>query len=83
MLPKVPGVSQKSIPHGFRDALRAVEIAAAIITTSADVDVLSGREVQTGQGPVAAPALRDAVAQGSVVHIVGGRLKGNARELRA
>ena len=36
--------------------------AAAIITAGADVEVLSGREAQTGQGPVAAG--RRAVAQG-------------------
>src|SRR5207244_1217388 len=35
----------KSIPHRFRGALRAVLVAAAIITASADVDVLSGRQV--------------------------------------
>src|SRR5205807_843526 len=75
------GRRDKRITHRFRDALRAVEVAAAIITARADVDVLSGRQVQTCQGPVAAG--RCAVAQGSVVHIVGGILKGNARELRA
>src|SRR6266436_10212522 len=42
-----PRRSQKGIPHGFREALRAVEVAAAIITASANVDVLSGREIQT------------------------------------
>ena len=73
--------SKKGIPHGFRDALRAVEFAASIITARADVDVLCGWEAQTGQGPVAAG--RSAVAQGSVVHVVGGRLKGNTRKLRA
>src|SRR5207253_3365526 len=64
------GRRDKSIAHRFRDALRAVFVAAAaIITASADVNVLSGRQVQTSQGPVAAS--RRAVAQQSVVHIVG------------
>src|SRR5207302_2366286 len=63
------GRRDKRIPHRFRDALRGVRVAAAIITASADVEVLSGWQVQTCQGPVAAS--RRAVAQRSVVHIVG------------
>jgi hypothetical protein len=40
-----------------------------VITASADVEVHSGWQVQTCQGPTAAD--RRAVAQGSVGHIVG------------
>ena len=35
-------LGQEHIPHGFRDALRAVLVATAIITASAEVEVLSG-----------------------------------------
>src|SRR5436189_4525655 len=58
----------KSIPHGFRDALGTVAVAAAIVTPGADVDILFGRQAQTGQRPVAARGR--AVTEGSVVHVV-------------
>ena len=61
--------TKKCIPHRFRNALRGVQVAAAIIAASADVEVLSGRQVQTCHGPVAAGCR--AVAQGGVGHAVG------------
>src|SRR5204863_6345165 len=71
----------KRIPHGFRDAVRAVSVPIAIITASADVEVLSAWEAQTCQSPLAVSRLR-AIAQGSVAHIVGRVLESNAREWR-
>ena len=82
---KSGGVATSGVRNAFRtdscDALRAVLEAAAIISARTDVEVLSRWEVQTGEGPVAGSDR--AIAEKSVVQIVGGRLKGNARELRA
>src|SRR5215212_7557392 len=69
----------KSVPHGFRDTLRAVMGAALIITTGANVDVLVGRQAQASHGP--ATAGNRPVTEERVAHVVGRRLEGNAGEL--